>query len=90
MHNIGQGCVLCLDYGERYILTFPSGYGRSILTVPQVELGGEHDIDCFRMAVCKYLPLLTFLMEQEAQNYTRVFLQMIRNLFAHFQGNGMV
>ncbi|EHB09895.1 Oxysterol-binding protein-related protein 9 [Heterocephalus glaber] len=46
VHNIGQGCVLCLDYDEHYILTFPNGYGRSILTVPWVELGGECSINC--------------------------------------------
>ncbi|XP_075689102.1 oxysterol-binding protein-related protein 9 isoform X4 [Rhinoderma darwinii] len=46
VHNIGQGCVSCLDYDEHYILTFPNGYGRSILTVPWVELGGECNISC--------------------------------------------
>ncbi|XP_043942010.1 oxysterol-binding protein-related protein 9 isoform X2 [Protopterus annectens] len=46
VHNIGQGCVSCLDYDEHYILTFPNGYGRSILTVPWVELGGECNITC--------------------------------------------
>uniref|UniRef100_A0A8D2D4P4 Oxysterol-binding protein n=1 Tax=Sciurus vulgaris TaxID=55149 RepID=A0A8D2D4P4_SCIVU len=46
VHTIGQGCVSCLDYDEHYILTFPNGYGRSILTVPWVELGGECNINC--------------------------------------------
>ncbi|XP_053893631.1 oxysterol-binding protein-related protein 9 isoform X4 [Malaclemys terrapin pileata] len=46
VHNIGQGCVTCLDYDEHYILTFPNGYGRSILTVPWIELGGECSISC--------------------------------------------
>uniref|UniRef100_A0A8C4QIT4 Oxysterol-binding protein n=1 Tax=Eptatretus burgeri TaxID=7764 RepID=A0A8C4QIT4_EPTBU len=46
VHNIGQGCVSVLDYDEEYILTFPNGYGRSILTVPWVELGGECSIAC--------------------------------------------
>ncbi|XP_078526871.1 oxysterol-binding protein-related protein 9 isoform X4 [Lissotriton helveticus] len=46
VHNIGQGCVTCLDYDEHYILNFPNGYGRSILTVPWVELGGECNISC--------------------------------------------
>ncbi|XP_056671126.1 oxysterol-binding protein-related protein 9 isoform X9 [Monodelphis domestica] len=46
VHNIGQGCVSCLDHDEHYILTFPNGYGRSILTVPWVELGGECTISC--------------------------------------------
>ncbi|XP_036303151.1 oxysterol-binding protein-related protein 9 isoform X7 [Pipistrellus kuhlii] len=39
-------CVSCLDHDEHYILTFPNGYGRSILTVPWVELGGECNINC--------------------------------------------
>ncbi|POI32006.1 hypothetical protein CIB84_004243, partial [Bambusicola thoracicus] len=30
VHNIGQGCVTCLDYDEHYILTFPNGYGRQV------------------------------------------------------------
>ncbi|KAL1022441.1 hypothetical protein UPYG_G00027650 [Umbra pygmaea] len=46
VHNIGQGCVSCLEHDEHYILTFPNGYGRSILTVPWVELGGECNITC--------------------------------------------
>ncbi|XP_036376922.1 oxysterol-binding protein-related protein 9 isoform X1 [Megalops cyprinoides] len=46
VHNIGQGCVTCLEHDEHYILTFPNGYGRSILTVPWVELGGECNISC--------------------------------------------
>ncbi|KAM9130183.1 oxysterol-binding protein-related protein 9 isoform 1-T1 [Pangshura tecta] len=46
VHSIGQGCVTCLDYDEHYILTFPNGYGRSILTVPWIELGGECSISC--------------------------------------------
>ncbi|XP_008406117.1 oxysterol-binding protein-related protein 9 isoform X3 [Poecilia reticulata] len=46
VHNIGQGCVSCLEHDEHYILTFPNGYCRSILTVPWVELGGECNISC--------------------------------------------
>nr|XP_061833771.1 oxysterol-binding protein-related protein 9-like isoform X2 [Nerophis lumbriciformis] len=46
VYNIGQGCVSCLEYDEHYILNFPNGYGRSILTVPWVELGGECNISC--------------------------------------------
>ncbi|KAF7244496.1 Oxysterol-binding protein-related protein 9 [Varanus komodoensis] len=38
VHNIGQGCVSCLDYDEHYILTFPN--------VPWIELGGECSISC--------------------------------------------
>lgn len=46
MHNIGQGIVTLCDLNEEYIVTFPNGYGRSILTVPWVELGGSVTISC--------------------------------------------
>lgn len=46
VHNIGQGCVSVIDHNEEYILTFPSGYGRSILGVPWIELGGTVTITC--------------------------------------------
>lgn len=29
------------DHNEEYLLTFPNGYGRSILTTPWIELGGS-------------------------------------------------
>ncbi|XP_066146946.1 oxysterol-binding protein-related protein 9 isoform X1 [Euwallacea fornicatus] len=40
VYNIGQGTVSVLDYNEEYVVTFPNGYGRSILTTPWIELGG--------------------------------------------------
>ncbi|GBP61984.1 Oxysterol-binding protein-related protein 9 [Eumeta japonica] len=46
VHNIGKGVVTLLDTGEEYSLTFPNGYGRSILTVPWIELGGPVAIEC--------------------------------------------
>lgn len=46
VHNLGQGCVRLIDSGEEYIMNFPNGYGRSILTVPWIELGGECNITC--------------------------------------------
>ncbi|KAJ2948400.1 hypothetical protein O0L34_g7638 [Tuta absoluta] len=46
VHNIGKGIVTLLDTGEEYTLTFPNGYGRSILTVPWIELGGSVVIEC--------------------------------------------
>jgi hypothetical protein len=32
--------------GEEYVVTFPSGYCRSILTTPWLELGGKCEISC--------------------------------------------
>lgn len=44
VHNIGQGVVTLCDLNEEYHVTFPNGYGRSILTVPWIELGGSVQI----------------------------------------------
>ncbi|CAN8010058.1 unnamed protein product [Ixodes pacificus] len=46
VHNVGQGCIMFLRHDEEYTVTFPSGYGRSIFTVPWIELGGTVDINC--------------------------------------------
>ena len=46
VHNVGEGVVNLLEHDEEYKATFPSGYGRSILTVPWVELGGKVEIGC--------------------------------------------
>ncbi|XP_033192639.1 oxysterol-binding protein-related protein 9 isoform X1 [Bombus vancouverensis nearcticus] len=46
VHNVGKGWVNVLQHGEEYVLTFPNGYGRSILTVPWIELGGTATIHC--------------------------------------------
>lgn len=46
VYNIGNGVVDLLEHDEQYIVTFPNGYGRSILTVPWIELGGTVTITC--------------------------------------------
>ncbi|XP_076676333.1 oxysterol-binding protein-related protein 9 isoform X2 [Andrena cerasifolii] len=46
VHNVGKGWVNVLQHGEEYVLTFPNGYGRSIFTVPWIELGGTATIHC--------------------------------------------
>ena len=43
---IGEARVKLLDRNEEYVVTFPSGYGRSILTVPWSELGGKCQLQC--------------------------------------------
>ena len=45
-HMLGEGRVRLQEQGEEYVVTFPSGYCRSILTTPWVELGGRCDITC--------------------------------------------
>ncbi|XP_052066520.1 oxysterol-binding protein-related protein 9-like isoform X2 [Mytilus californianus] len=46
VHMIGQGVISVIDYDEEYTITFPNGYGRSILTVPWIELGGKCTLSC--------------------------------------------
>ncbi|XP_053209690.1 oxysterol-binding protein-related protein 9-like isoform X2 [Panonychus citri] len=46
VHHIGQGSIYLLEKGEEYVITFPSAYGRSILTVPWIELGGSVTVNC--------------------------------------------
>ncbi|XP_045623888.1 oxysterol-binding protein-related protein 9 isoform X2 [Procambarus clarkii] len=59
VNNIGQGCVSLMDHDEEYILNFPSGYGRSILTVPWVELGGTCQITCNKTGYNANIEFLT-------------------------------
>ncbi|KAH7699821.1 Oxysterol binding protein [Aphelenchoides avenae] len=44
--NIGKAVVTLHDFGEQYTVTFPNGYGRSIMSTPWVELGGKVEIKC--------------------------------------------
>lgn len=43
---VGQAVISVLDAGEEYVVNFPSGYGRSIFTVPWIELGGNCLVTC--------------------------------------------
>nr|XP_032801223.1 oxysterol-binding protein-related protein 11-like isoform X1 [Petromyzon marinus] len=45
---VGEGRLWLQEHGEEYVFTLPSGYARSILTVPWVELGGKVSITCAR------------------------------------------
>ena len=46
VHNVGEGVIYLSKHNETYVCTFPSAFGRSILTVPWVELGGSVTITC--------------------------------------------
>ncbi|XP_037035704.1 oxysterol-binding protein-related protein 9 isoform X3 [Bradysia coprophila] len=59
VHNIGHGVVTVSDYNEEYVLTFPNGYGRSILTVPWIELGGTVTITCAKTGYHADIDFLT-------------------------------
>lgn len=59
VHNIGRGVITLLDHDEEYIVNFPSAYGRSILTVPWIELGGSVTISCPKTAYSASIEFLT-------------------------------
>uniref|UniRef100_A0A1A9WMX3 Oxysterol-binding protein n=1 Tax=Glossina brevipalpis TaxID=37001 RepID=A0A1A9WMX3_9MUSC len=59
VHNIGEGVVTLVDKGEEYIVTFPNGYGRSILTIPWIELGGSVEIKCPQTGYYAHVEFLT-------------------------------
>ena len=43
---IVSGVVRVLEHNEDYVMTFPHIYGRSILTTPWVEIGGDCKVHC--------------------------------------------
>ncbi|XP_014296046.1 oxysterol-binding protein-related protein 9 isoform X2 [Microplitis demolitor] len=59
VHNIGKGWINLPEHGEEYVLTFPNGYGRSILTVPWIELGGTTTITCAQTGYQATIEFLT-------------------------------
>ncbi|XP_071641148.1 oxysterol-binding protein-related protein 9 isoform X2 [Temnothorax longispinosus] len=59
VHNVGKGWVNVLQHGEEYVLTFPNGYGRSILTIPWIELGGTVTISCVQTGYHATVDFLT-------------------------------
>ena len=59
VHNIGQGVIRLLDRQEDYIVSFPSAYGRSIFTVPWIEMGGEVTINCPQTGLHANIEFLT-------------------------------
>lgn len=59
VHNVGKGWVNVLQHGEEYVLTFPNGYGRSILTIPWIELGGTVTINCVQTGYHAAIEFLT-------------------------------
>ncbi|KAI6230142.1 Oxysterol-binding protein-related protein 9 [Aphelenchoides fujianensis] len=46
VHNVGHAKLTLQEFNEQYTITFPSGYGRSILGKPWVELGGKVEVRC--------------------------------------------
>jgi hypothetical protein len=56
---IGKAVLSLLDLDEEYVMTFPSAYGRSILTVPWVEIGGHVTITCAKTGYSAAVDFLT-------------------------------
>ncbi|KAI6198011.1 Oxysterol-binding protein [Aphelenchoides besseyi] len=44
--NVGNAKLTLQEFNETYTITFPNGYGRSILGKPWVELGGKVEVRC--------------------------------------------
>ncbi|CAF5153576.1 unnamed protein product [Rotaria magnacalcarata] len=59
VHMIGDAILTLLDHDERYVITFPSAYGRSILGVPWFEMGGKVTIDCEKTGYTANIEFLT-------------------------------
>lgn len=56
---VGKAVLSVLDYDEEYVMTFPSAYGRSILTVPWFEMGGPVSIVCAKTGYYANIEFLT-------------------------------
>ncbi|CAF0780984.1 unnamed protein product [Didymodactylos carnosus] len=59
VHMIGDATLTLLDFDEKYVMTFPSAYGRSILGVPWFEMGGKVQIDCEKSGHSATIDFLT-------------------------------
>ncbi|GMS99044.1 hypothetical protein PENTCL1PPCAC_21219, partial [Pristionchus entomophagus] len=57
--NLGSGRVILHELGEEYVMTFPSGYGRSIMSTPWVELGGKVKVTCEKTGYYADIDFLT-------------------------------
>lgn len=81
---------LCRDYAEHYILTFPSGYGKSILAVPWVELRGKCNTNCSKMGYMQISsPALNLLMEaRSTDSPLSLFSPNDKKPFCSFEGTG--
>ncbi|VDN01872.1 unnamed protein product [Thelazia callipaeda] len=57
--NIGWGTVKLHEHDEEYVLTFPNGYGRSIMSTPWIELGGKITVNCIKTGYSAEIDFLT-------------------------------
>lgn len=59
VHMVGNATLTLIDHDEQYVMTFPSAYGRSILTVPWFEMGGKVTISCEKTGYLANIEFLT-------------------------------
>ncbi|RNA17114.1 oxysterol-binding -related 9 isoform X7, partial [Brachionus plicatilis] len=59
VHMVGKAVLSLLDFNEEYEFTFPSAFGRSILTVPWFELGGQVTINCSKSGYSSNIDFVT-------------------------------
>lgn len=59
VHMVGKATLTLLDHDEKYVMSFPDGYGRSILTVPWFEMGGKCEIKCLKTNYVAKIEFLT-------------------------------
>jgi len=57
--NVGHATVTFHELDEKYIITFPSGYGRSIMSTPWIELGGKVEVKCEKTGYYAEIEFLT-------------------------------
>jgi len=87
VHHVGQGCISLSDYDEEYIITFPNAYGRSILGVPWVELGGSVSITCAKTGYSASVEFLTKPFYGGKKNrVTAEIMQPDRKVFVSISG----
>lgn len=86
--------VSVLEHDEQYFLTFPNGYGRSILTVPWIELGGPVTITCPKTGYYSNIEFLTkpFYGNKKHKITAEVFSPADKKPFLTINGewNGMM
>jgi hypothetical protein len=60
VENIGNATIFLQDFDEKYVLTFPNSYGRSIMSSkPWIELGGKVEIKCEKTGYYAEIEFLT-------------------------------
>uniref|UniRef100_A0AC34QIA4 Oxysterol-binding protein n=1 Tax=Panagrolaimus sp. JU765 TaxID=591449 RepID=A0AC34QIA4_9BILA len=57
--NVGHAVVTFHEYDEKYVITFPNGYGRSIMSTPWIELGGKVEVKCEKTGYSAEIEFLT-------------------------------